>query len=147
VVVCPTGIDIRDGTQMECVNCTACIDACDAVMDKIGRPRGLIRYASLVGVERGEHLRVTPRLVGYTVVLVALVALFLFLLFTRSDVQTTLLRAPGALFQQMPNGRISNLYVVKLVNKTHREIRSSCARTFPATSGREAGPSRSRPSA
>ncbi len=122
VAVCPTGIDIRDGTQMECVNCTACIDACDTVMDKIKRPRGLIRYASLNGIERGEHLRATPRLIGYGVVLCALIGLFLYLLFTRTDVQTTLLRAPGALFQQMPNGRISNLYVVKAVNKTHGEI-------------------------
>ncbi|MBL9139348.1 MAG: cytochrome c oxidase accessory protein CcoG [Verrucomicrobiales bacterium] len=122
VTVCPTGIDIRDGTQMECVNCTACIDACDSVMSKVGRPTGLIRYASLNGIERGEKLRATPRLIGYGVVLVALIALFLYLLFTRSEVQTTLLRAPGALFQQMPNGKISNLYVVKLVNKTHREI-------------------------
>ena len=122
VTVCPTGIDIRDGTQMECVNCTACIDACDSVMDKIKRPRGLIRYASLNGIERGEKLRMTPRLIGYAVVLTALIALFFYLLFTRTDVQTTLLRAPGALFQQMPNGKISNLYVVKAVNKTHREI-------------------------
>ena len=72
VTVCPTGIDIRDGTQMECVHCTACIDACDDVMERIGRPRGLIRYASLNGIERGERLKVTPRLVGYTVVLLAL---------------------------------------------------------------------------
>lgn len=122
VSVCPTGIDIRDGTQMECVNCTACIDACDSVMDRIRRPRGLIRYASLNGIERGERLRLTPRLVGYAVVLIGLIGLFVFLLFTRADVQTTLLRAPGALFQTMPDGRISNLYIVKLVNKTHREI-------------------------
>ncbi|MCC7375899.1 MAG: cytochrome c oxidase accessory protein CcoG [Verrucomicrobiales bacterium] len=122
VTVCPTGIDIRDGTQMECVNCTACIDACDTVMTKVGRPTGLIRYASLNGIERGEKLRVTPRLIGYAVVLTALIVLFLYLLFTRSEVQTTLLRAPGALFQQMPNGKISNLYVAKLVNKTHRDI-------------------------
>lgn len=122
VVVCPTGIDIRDGTQMECVNCTACIDACDTVMDKIGRPRGLIRYASLNGIERGEHLRITPRLIAYSVILLGLIALFFYLLFTRTEVQTTLLRAPGALFQVMPNGRISNLYVVKLANKTRREI-------------------------
>lgn len=123
VVVCPTGIDIRDGTQMECVNCTACIDACDGVMDKIRRPRGLIRYASLNGIERGERLRVTPRLVGYSVVLVALISLFLYLLFTRTAVQSTLLRArSNTLFQQMPNGKISNLYLLKLVNKTHQDI-------------------------
>lgn len=123
VVVCPTGIDIRHGTQMECVHCTACIDACDDVMDKIRRPRGLIRYASLDGIERGERrLKVTPRLVVYTGVLVALIGLEAFLIFSRSQMQTTLLRAPGALFQQMPNGRISNLYLLKLINKTPREL-------------------------
>ena len=122
VVVCPTGIDIRDGTQMECVNCTACIDACDSVMDKVGRPRGLIRYASLNGIERGERLRITPRLIGYTVILTVLIGLFFYLLFTRTEVQTTLLRAPGALFQEMPNGKISNLYLLKLVNKSHHEV-------------------------
>ena len=122
VTVCPTGIDIRDGTQMECVQCTACIDACDDVMERIGRPRGLIRYASLNGIERGERLKVTPRLVGYTVVLVALGVLLGFLIFTRSDVQSTLLRAQGALFQRMPNGHYSNLYTIRVVNKTSREI-------------------------
>jgi cytochrome c oxidase accessory protein FixG len=122
VTVCPTGIDIRDGTQMECVHCTACIDACDNVMERIGRPRGLIRYASLNGIERGERLKVTPRLVGYTVILLALGVLMGFLIFTRSDVQTTLLRAQGALFQQMPNGHFSNLYTIRVVNKTSREI-------------------------
>ncbi len=122
VAVCPTGIDIRNGTQMECVHCTACIDACDNVMVKIGRPRGLIRYASLNGIERGEPLKFTPRLAGYTVVLVALGVLLGFLIFTRSDVQTTLLRAQGALFQKMPDGHFSNLYTVRIVNKTSRAI-------------------------
>ena len=122
VVVCPTGIDIRNGTQMECVHCTACLDACDTVMAKIGRPKGLIRYASLNGIERGEPLKVTPRLIGYTVVLLVLGLALGFLLFTRSDVQTTMLRAQGALFQKMPNGRYSNLYTVRVVNKTSREI-------------------------
>lgn len=122
VTVCPTGIDIRDGTQMECVNCTACIDACDAVMDKIKRPRGLVRFASLNGIERGEPLRVTPRIMGYVVVLLALIGLWAFLVFTRSDVQATMLRAPGSMFQMMPDGHLSNLYTVKVVNKTSREI-------------------------
>jgi cytochrome c oxidase accessory protein FixG len=122
VTVCPTGIDIRNGTQMECVNCTACIDACDAVMDRIGRPRGLIRYASLNSIERGEKFKVTPRMKGYVVVLGLLVAGLAFLVFTRAQVQTTLLRAPGALFQQTPGGNIENIYTLKLVNKTSREI-------------------------
>jgi cytochrome c oxidase accessory protein FixG len=122
VTVCPTGIDIRNGTQMECVHCTACMDACDAVMTKTGSPRGLIRYASLNGIERGERLRVTPRLVAYAVVLLALAAVLGLMLFTRADAEATVLRAPGALFQRMPDGRFSNLYTVRLVNKTSREL-------------------------
>ena len=122
VAVCPTGIDIRNGTQMECVNCTACIDACDDIMDKVGRPRGLIRFASLNNIERGELQRFTPRMLGYTVLLVGLISLFLYLLFSRSDVQTTLLRAPGALFQKTADGDIQNVYTLKLVNKTSFDI-------------------------
>jgi cytochrome c oxidase accessory protein FixG len=122
VTVCPTGIDIRNGTQMECVNCTACIDACDAIMDKVGRPRGLIRFASLNNIERGEPQRFTARMKLYASVLAALVALFLFLVFTRAGVDTTLLRAPGALFQQTAQGRIQNLYTLKVINKTSRDL-------------------------
>ena len=90
-------------------------------MTRIGRPKGLIRYASLNGIERGERLRITPRLVGYTTLLLALAGVLAFLVFTRSDVETTLLRAPGALFQQMPDGRFSNLYTLKIINKTSRD--------------------------
>ncbi len=122
VAVCPTGIDIRNGTQMECVHCTACIDACDDIMRKVRRPTGLIRYASLNGIERGERLRLTPRLVGYSVLLLALIGAFLALLVTRSDVDATFLRAPGALFTQLPDGRLSNLYLLKLTNKTQRDL-------------------------
>ena len=122
VSVCPTGIDIRDGTQMECVNCTACIDACDEVMDKIGRPRGLIRFASLNGIEKGQALQVTPRILGYCVILLLLGAGLVTMLLTRSDIDATLLRAPGALFQPAAEGKISNLYLLKLINKTHRPI-------------------------
>jgi cytochrome c oxidase accessory protein FixG len=122
VAVCPTGIDIRNGVQMECVHCTACIDACDAVMDKVGSPRGLIRYASLNSIEKGEPFRITPRMKLYMVVLTGLVALFLTLVFTRSEVEAMFLRAPGSLFSQTADGKIENLYTVKLVNKTTREL-------------------------
>ena len=122
VAVCPTGIDIRDGTQMECVHCTACMDACDNVMAKVGSPLGLIRYASLNGIERGERLRVTPRLIAYCVVLAALVSLLAVMFFTRADVEVTVLRAPGSMFQYMDDGHYSNLYTVRIVNKTSREM-------------------------
>lgn len=122
VAVCPTGIDIRDGIQMECVNCTACIDACDAIMDKVGRPRGLVRYASLNGIKTGAPLRFTPRMAGYSMLLGALALLLAFLVFTRSDVETLLLRAPGGLYQEMPGGRVANLYTVKVVNKSSHDL-------------------------
>jgi len=122
VSVCPTGIDIRDGTQMECVHCTACIDACDTVMEKIGRPRGLIRYASLDSIERGKLFHFTPRMAVYSLVLVVLAGVLAFLVFTRSDVEATLLRAQGLLHQTTDEGRISNLYTVKVINKSTRDV-------------------------
>ena len=73
VRVCPTGIDIRNGTQLECVNCTACIDACDHIMEEIGKPKGLIRYDSENGIAKGTKLKVTPRIIGYSAVLLLLV--------------------------------------------------------------------------
>ncbi|MGC9940832.1 MAG: cytochrome c oxidase accessory protein CcoG [Verrucomicrobiota bacterium] len=122
VSVCPTGIDIRNGTQMECIHCTACMDACDHVMVKTGAPRGLIRYASLNGIERGEKLQLTPRLMGYSVILVVLATVLGLMLFLRADVEATLLRAPGSLFQLMPDGHYSNLYTLRVINKTSREM-------------------------
>jgi cytochrome c oxidase accessory protein FixG len=122
VTVCPTGIDIRNGVQMECVHCTACIDACDTVMDKVGSPRGLIRYASLNSIEKGEPFRITPRMKLYAVVLTGLIALFLALVFTRSAVEALFLRAPGSMFMQAADGQIENLYTLKLVNKTMRDL-------------------------
>ncbi|SDJ75782.1 cytochrome c oxidase accessory protein FixG [Catalinimonas alkaloidigena] len=118
VQVCPTGIDIRNGTQLECVNCTACIDACDGVMEKVGRPKGLIRYDSLQGIEERRHSVFTPRILGYSAVLVVLLGLFSYLLFSRTDVATTVLRVPGMLYQEQPHNRISNLYNIQFVNKT-----------------------------
>ena len=118
VDVCPTGIDIRNGTQLECVNCTACVDACDGVMGSIGKPRGLIRYDSIEGIERGIRKLATPRSIGYSVVLVLVVALLSYLVATRTDLDATILRTPGMFFQEQPDGRIGNLYDVKLLNKT-----------------------------
>jgi len=122
VAVCPTGIDIRNGTQMECVHCAACIDACDSIMEKVGRPAGLIRYASLNTIEKGQPFRFTSRMAVYSVVLCALAGLLAVLVFTRSPVETTILRAPGALFQQTAQGTFENLYLLKIVNKTSRHM-------------------------
>jgi cytochrome c oxidase accessory protein FixG len=122
VEVCPTGIDIRNGIQLECVNCTACIDACDDIMDKIKRPRGLIRYASLNSIERKAKWRFTPRAIGYSGLLTVLVAVLVILLLNRTDFSVTVLRTPGLLYQQQPNNMVSNLYDLNIVNKTFDEI-------------------------
>ena len=118
VHACPTGIDIRNGTQLECVNCTACIDACDEVMEKIERPKGLIRYTSFNAIEQGVLQIFTARVKGYSVILVILVSLLGYLLATRSDVEATVLRVPGQLYQRTDDGKIQNLYNIQLINKT-----------------------------
>jgi cytochrome c oxidase accessory protein FixG len=122
VHVCPTGIDIRNGTQLECVNCTACIDACDDVMIKIGKPKGLIRFASYNSIKDGIQKIITGRVIGYSLILVALIGVLGFALVTRSDVETTMLKVPGTLYQR-DNGFITNLYNVEFVNKTFNEIK------------------------
>jgi cytochrome c oxidase accessory protein FixG len=122
VHVCPTGIDIRNGTQLECVNCTACIDVCNEVMHKIQKPSNLIKYASLEGIEQGKKLKFNTRIAAYSTALTLLSSLLVFLLITRSDIEATVLRTPGMLFQTLPNGNISNLYNFELVNKTFNNI-------------------------
>ena len=118
VEVCPTGIDIRNGTQLECINCTACIDACNSVMKKLKWPKGLIRYASFNGISDGKKLRFTLRIAGYSSILLLLVVITNIFLFGRSPVETTILRTPGLMFQRTDDGNITNLYNIKIVNKT-----------------------------
>ena len=125
VKVCPTGIDIRNGTQMECVGCTARIDACDEIMEKVNRPLGLIRYASENGILNNEPLRYTPRMKLYTLLLIALVALLSILLITRKDVDATIIRAQGMLYQEVGTDSLSNLYTIKMVNKTIKNLNVS----------------------
>jgi cytochrome c oxidase accessory protein FixG len=122
VVVCPTGIDIRNGTQLECVNCTACIDACDNVMDKVGFPRGLIRYASYNAIVSGSKKIFTTRVIAYTAVLAVIVGVLVFLFVSRSDVETTILRAPGTLYLEPEAGTIRNLFTVRVINKTRERL-------------------------
>lgn len=123
VQVCPTGIDIRNGTQMECVNCTACIDACDDVMTKISKPKGLIRFDSIVGIEEKKKFKINTRIAAYSVILVFLMGLTTTLLLQRTEIETTILRVPGMLYQKQPNNRVSNLYNFQIVNKTFEEIK------------------------
>ncbi len=118
VRVCPMGIDIRNGTQLECVHCTACIDACDSVMDKIDKPRGLIRYASENTIRDESRKIFTPRVFGYSAVLLVLLSTFVTLMSMRSDLETTILRQRGTLYQELPDNMYSNIYEIKVINKT-----------------------------
>ncbi len=120
VLVCPTGIDIRNGTQLECVNCTACIDACDEIMDQVGFEKGLIRYASENNIEKGEKFKFNARIISYTVVLTLLLGFLVTLLLLRNDVEATVLHLPGQLYFQ-EGETISNVYTYKLINKTNND--------------------------
>lgn len=122
VNVCPTGIDIRNGVQMECVACTACIDACDAIMVGIKKPTGLIRYASENGIEKGEPLQYTKRMKIYSALCLLVLSVLAVILFTRNDIDTTIIRTPGLLYQERGKDSISNLFNIKLVNKTTNNI-------------------------
>jgi len=122
VHVCPTGIDIRHGTQLECVNCTACMDACDDVMTKINKPKGLIRYSSYNAIKDGAQKLFTPRIAGYSVVLIALISLLTYFISTRGDIETTVLKVPGTLYTKTEDGQITNLYTIEFVNKTFEDI-------------------------
>jgi len=122
VRVCPTGIDIRNGTQLECINCTACIDACDGMMEAVGMEKGLIRFASESGIRNKVKLAFTNRMKAYSAVLLLLIGVESFLLLSRSDFDATVIRAKGMLYQEQPQEKVSNLFTVKLVNKTRREL-------------------------
>ncbi len=122
VKVCPTGIDIRNGTQLECVSCTACIDACDHMMESVGLEKGLIRYDSENGIKDKVKLTFTTRMKAYTAVLLVLIGVETVLLTTRSDYDATILRAKGMLYQEQPNDQLSNLFTIKLVNKTRENL-------------------------
>jgi cytochrome c oxidase accessory protein FixG len=121
VQVCPTGIDIRNGTQLECINCTACIDECDDVMTKIHKPKGLIRYASQAEIVNGFAQSITPRSIAYSSILLVLVTILSYLLITRKPIEATILRTPGMLFQQQDETHISNMYNFEVINKTFDE--------------------------
>ncbi|UIR56616.1 cytochrome c oxidase accessory protein CcoG [Sphingobacterium sp. SRCM116780] len=118
VHVCPTGIDIRNGLQLECVSCTACVDACDAVMDKIGKPKKLIGFYAMGEIEGTIQKKSNTRTIAYSIVLIVLISVFGFMIFNRSEIGTTLLRAKGSSYQLREDHTISNLYSLELVNKS-----------------------------
>ncbi|ASU31957.1 cytochrome c oxidase accessory protein CcoG [Mucilaginibacter xinganensis] len=120
VSVCPTGIDIRKGTQMECINCTACIDVCDEVMDKIHKPHNLIGFFSENMIRNNEKPRFTVRMMAYSAVILVLMSVLSYFIFTQSDMDITIMRSAGMLYQQQPNKNISNIYNAEIINKTNK---------------------------
>jgi len=141
VVVCPMGIDIRDGQQLECINCALCIDACNDVMTKIGRPRGLIAYDTLENVSRraaGASARVAllrARPIIYGTIILVVGAVMLATLLTRATLDVNVLRDRNPLFVHLSDGSIRNGYTLKIINKEHdtRRFRLSVAGAAGAT--------------
>jgi len=129
VQVCPMGIDIREGLQMDCIACGLCIDACDNVMDKLELPRNLIRYdtplqqESRKAGEPEETKLLRPRTVYYAIFLTAVAALMLYGLISRSDTELHILRDRNPLFVQLSDGTIRNGYDLKILNKSHEDKR------------------------
>ena len=121
VNVCPTGIDIRNGTQLECINCTACVDECDTIMEGVGLPKGLIRYASEDEIEKNIGFKFTARMKGYSSVLLILVGILIGLLFIRTEVEATIFRLPGQLYEHKGDD-ISNIFTFKIINKTNNDF-------------------------
>jgi cytochrome c oxidase accessory protein FixG len=118
VQVCPTGIDIREGLQIECIGCAQCIDACNSVMAKIDRPLGLIRYSTQAAMAGGKFKFIRPRIVAYALVLTALLTLLSILIVTKNSFDVAVLRALGRPFIQTDDGQIANILRLKLTNRT-----------------------------
>ncbi|WP_163708917.1 cytochrome c oxidase accessory protein CcoG [Mangrovibacterium lignilyticum] len=122
VDVCPTGIDIRNGTQLECINCTACIDACASVMYAVNKPKGLIRYASERSISEGKKKVMNARALAYSAVLVILLGIAGFAFMNRDEVETTIVRTQGTLFQSYGEDALSNLYDLQMINKSNNPV-------------------------
>ncbi len=124
VQVCPTGIDIRKGLQYECIGCAACIDVCDDVMDKVGYPRGLIRFSTQNGVANGWDTRqmlrraLRPRVLIYTAILGAITLVVGLSLFMRTPLKVDVIRDRGALARMVEQGRIENVFRLQIMNAT-----------------------------
>jgi cytochrome c oxidase accessory protein FixG len=121
VVVCPTGIDIRDGFQLECIGCARCIDACDSIMTRIGKPTGLIRYDSLSRLGGAATRILRPRVIVYSLLLAGVIAALFIGLGVRPLVDLTVVRPAGEPFTLLPGGLISNHFTVRLINRADQD--------------------------
>ncbi|MDM8347919.1 cytochrome c oxidase accessory protein CcoG [Pseudomonas sp. sp1636] len=130
VQVCPTGIDIRDGLQLDCIGCGACIDACDSVMDKLGYERGLVRYSSERELAGGRTRWLRPNLIGYAAMLLVMIGAFAWALAERPLLSLDVTRDRG-LFRENDAGQIENIYSLKIINKTQQARRYSISLAEP----------------
>lgn len=127
VQVCPAGIDIRNGLQIQCISCALCIDACDAVMDAQGLPRGLIRYTSEREQAGGKTRYFKPKTLGYGAVLTLALVLLVTSVMTQAPLDASVYQVRQPLYVQLSDGRIQNSYEIKLNNKTERPLRIQLA--------------------
>jgi len=125
IVVCPTGIDIRDGLQLECIQCSLCIDACNSIMNKIGRPEGLIAYDSLKNFERRKEGKknvfriIRPRTIIYSALLAIVGCIMFYALLNKSVLDVNILRDRNPMFVELSSGDIRNGYTIKIMNKSN----------------------------
>jgi cytochrome c oxidase accessory protein FixG len=117
VQACPTGIDIREGLQIECIACAACVDACDAVMDRMAYPRGLVRYSTQNALEHKTAHVIRPRIIVYGALLTLLIAGFIVAITLRTPFGLDVLRDRNALYRELADGAVENVYMAKLLNK------------------------------
>ena len=133
VRVCPTGIDIRQGLQLECIMCARCMDACDMVMQNLGRPKGLIRIASqneLTGTGKIAFWR-RPKVIAFGLAVAIMVGGGLVKVFGRDSVALTVIRAPGPAYTVMPDGRLGNTFIIRATNNTASKVKLNLVITEP----------------
>jgi len=133
VQVCPTGIDIRKGLQQECIACAACIDACDSIMDKMQYPRGLIRYSTQHAVEHKPTHILRPRVVLYCALLSLVITGWAVALWLREPVALDAIRDRNALYRMLDDGRVENVYDIKIINKSEKPHRFRVSVSGPGT--------------
>ncbi|MGD0504186.1 MAG: cytochrome c oxidase accessory protein CcoG [Steroidobacteraceae bacterium] len=117
VQACPTGIDIRKGLQYECIACAACIDACDAVMEKVGSPRGLVRYSTQAELDGAPRRILRPRIMIYTAILASLICGFAYAVTHRVSFDIDVLRDRNILYRELDDGRVENVFTIRIINK------------------------------
>ena len=121
VQVCPVGIDIREGLQSECISCGLCIDACNAIMEKVEYAPNLISFTTENKLKTGTLQIVRPRLVAYSIVLIAMISLFLYTLITRVPLELDIVRDRAMLYRETPRGLIQNIYTLRINNMDNRD--------------------------